>query len=143
MAYRTIVIKGKDRCIFKEGVAAGAITPGHLLEGLPAALLAHATAAGTALPMFAVEDELQGKEISEDYPTADNVRYAVCPAGTEVAAIADATGVTAGDVVESNGDGTFQVVATSAATADTSRHSVVGRALTTAAAGARFTLEVY
>ena len=143
MAYRTVIVKGKDRCIFKEGVAGGTITPGHLLQGLPAALLVHANAAYTALAMFAVENEWLGEEIGEDYLVTEKVFYAVCPAGTEVAAIADGTGVTAGDYVESNGDGTFQVVATSAATADTARHSLVGRALTTAAADARFTLEVF
>jgi len=143
MAFRTIVTKGKDRCIFKEGVAGAGITPGHLLQGLPAALLVHAVAAGTALPMFAVEDELQGKEISVAYVATDSVRYVVAPAGTEIAAIADGTGVTAGDIVESNGDGTFQTQAASATTAQSARHSVVGRALTTAAAGARFTLEVF
>lgn len=143
MAYRTVIVKGADRCIFKEGVAAGAITPGHLLQGLPAALVVHATAAGTAWPMFAFENELEGEEISDAYASTESVRYFIAPPGTEVAAIADGTGVTAGDIVESNGDGTFQVQAVAAATANTARNSVVGRALTTAGAGARFTLEVF
>lgn len=132
MAYRTIVIKGKDRCIFKEGVAAGAITPGHLLAGLPAAVTAHGTAAAAAMPMFAVEDELQGKEISEAYASTENVRYGVMPAGTELAAIASGT-VTAGEYVESAGTGALRTLAAGVA---------LGRALTTATTGNRFTLEV-
>lgn len=143
MAYRTIVVKGKDRCIFKEGLAGEILTPGWLLQGLPADLLAHASAGGTALPMFAVENELEGKEIGDDYADLDSVRYVICPAGTEIAALADGTGVTAGDIVESNGDGTLQVQASDAATDEGERHSVVGRALTTAGPAARFTLEVY
>ncbi len=143
MAFRTIVTKGKDRCIFKEGFAGEILTPGHLLQGLPADLLKHAVAAGTAIAMFAVENELAGKEIGDTYADLEGVRYVIAPPGTEIAAIADGTGVTAGDIVESNGDGTFQVQAASAATAQGSRHSVVGRALTTAAADARFTLEVF
>ncbi len=142
MARKTIILKGKDLVIFKEGYAGATITPGHLIEGLPASLVVHNSAAATAVPMFAVEREVTGDEIGDDYLVNETVMYGVCPPGVEVWAIADGTGVTAGDWVESNGDGTFQLVATSAATADTARHSVVGRALTTAAANARFVLEV-
>ena len=133
MAYRTIFVKGKDRVIFKEGVSAAALTPGWLIGGLPTAL-AVTSAAAAALPCIVCEDELQGKEISEAFAIGDNVRYGVCPAGTEVAALADGTGVTAGDEVEAKGDGTFSTLAAGVA---------LGLALTTAGAGARFTLEVY
>ena len=143
MARKTICVKAKDLVIFKEGYAGGTITPGHLLQGLPAALIVHAAAAGTALPMFAVERGFTGDDIDTDYVANDTVSYGVFPPGSEVWAIADATGVTAGDIVESNGDGTFQTQAASASTAESARSSVVGRALTTAAAGARFVLEVY
>ncbi len=143
MAHRTISVKGKDRVIFKEGIAGGVITPGHLLQGLPAALVVHAVAGGTALAMFAVELSLAGAQIDDDYADSDTVLYGVFPPGSEVYAIADGTGVTAGDIVESNGDGTFQVQASDAATDEGERHSVVGRALTTGGVGARFVLEVY
>ncbi|MEE8599209.1 MAG: hypothetical protein V3S69_06855, partial [Dehalococcoidales bacterium] len=73
----------------------------------------------------------------------DTVLYAVCPPGAIVFAIADGTGVTAEDIVESNGDGTMQVQAASAATAEVARGSVVGKALDTAGPGARFRLEIY
>lgn len=142
MAIKTIISKGKERCIFKEGIASAAITPGHLLQGLPAALAVHAGQALTAMRMFAVERDLTGDEIGDAYAQYDTVLYAVCPPGTELQAIADGSGVTAGDYVESAGDGTFQTRATDAATDDTQRGSTVGRALTTAAADARFTLEV-
>lgn len=133
MAYRTIFVKGKDRVIFKEGVSAATMTPGWLIGGLPTALAVTTAAVATALK-FVCEDELRGMEIGEDYAIGDNVRYGVCPAGTEVAALADATGVTAGDEVEAKGDGTFSTLASGI---------VLGLALTTAGAGARFTLEVY
>ncbi len=143
MVHRTICVKGKERVIFKEGIAGAAITPGHLLQGLPAALIVHAVAGGTALAMFAVERGWIGEEIGDAYITSDTVVYGVFPPGSEVYAIADGAGVTAGDIIESNGDGTLQTQANDAATSQDERHSVVGRALTTAGAGARFTLEVF
>ena len=143
MAVKKIILVGEELCIRKEGIAGGTVTPGHLVQGPATAIIVHGTAAGTAQKAFCYEREMTGDGIDVDYAASDTILYAVCPPGTVIWALADATGITAEDFVESNGDGTFQVVATSAATADTSRNSVVGKALTTAAANARFQLEVY
>lgn len=143
MAIKKVIVLGEELCVRREGIAAAAISPGHLLQGPDSDLIVHAAAAGTTLPKFALENEVVGGGLGTDYADNDTVLYAVMPPGSIVYALADATGVTAEDFVESNGDGTFQVVATSAATADTSRNSVVGKAIDTAAAGARFRLEVF
>ena len=143
MAVKKIILVGEDLCIRKEGIAGGTVTPGHLVQGPDTAVIVHGTAAGTAQKAFCYEREMTGDGIDTDYAANDTIMWAVCPPGTVVWAIADGTGVTAEDFVESNGDGTMQVVATSASTADTSRNAVVGKALTTAAADARFKLEVY
>lgn len=105
---KTIVLKGKG--IRKEFAAAAAITPGHLLEMASATTVkVHATAGGNANHMFAVEDDLQGKTISNAYASAARVQCEVLERGAEVyALLADGQNVSAGDFLESAGDGTLQ-----------------------------------
>jgi hypothetical protein len=143
MAIKTIIVVGAEQCIRKEGIAAGVITPGHLIQGPATDLIVHADAGETAQKAFAVENEVVGKGIGDDYADNDTVLYAVMPPGSIVYAIADGSGVTAEDYVESSGDGTMLTVAAAAATADVERNSIIGKALDTAAADARFRLEVY
>jgi hypothetical protein len=62
------------------------------------------------MPMFALEDELQGKEISEDYAADDRVLLGIFRTGDEVyARLADGQVTAVGDPLESNGDGTLKV----------------------------------
>ena len=146
MAIKTITVLGNDLVVRREGIAASIITPGHLLEGPDAALAEHSVAAGTAVRKFAVENDIVGNGIDDDYAAADTVLYGVFPAGTKVYAIAGTGGVTAEDIVESDGGtipGALRTQAASAATAQSSRNSVVGKALTTATVGLRFVLEVF
>lgn len=143
MAIKTILVVGAELCIRKEGIAGGAVTPGHLVQGPVTAVIVHANAGYTAQKSFAVENEVVGNPISEAYANLDTILYAVCPPGSIVYAIASGAGVTAEDYVESTGDGTLQTVPTEAATPDTARNSVVGKALDTAAAGIRFRCEIY
>ncbi len=143
MTIKTILVVGADLCIRKEGIAAGVITPGHLIQGPATDLVVHANAGQVTQKAFALENEVVGGEIGTDYADNDTVLYAVCPAGAVVFAIADGVGVTAEDFVESNGNGTMLVLAAHAATADTERNSLVGKAIDTAGAGVRFRLEVY
>ncbi len=143
MAIKTITVLGNDLVVRREGIAAGVITPGHLIQGPDTDLIVHAVAAGTTLAKIAVENDIVGGAIDDDYADNDSVLYGVFPAGTIAYVLADGTGVTAEDIVESNGDGTFQVQAASAATAEASRASVVGKALDTAGPGVRFRLEVF
>ena len=80
MAYNTIKIK-KYLDIIVEKVANAAITPGMLVEEMSTGKVrAHATSEGNVLPIFALEDELQGKGI-------------------------DGNNIAIGDWLASNGDG--------------------------------------
>lgn len=108
MAVKTIVVKGQG--VRKERIANAAITPGHLVEVMSTGKLRkHATAAGTAQKAFAVEDDLQGKVISDDYAAASIVQYNVMQPGDEVyALIKDGETIVIGDYLESGGDGTLQ-----------------------------------
>lgn len=109
----TVKLK-KYQDINMEFVANAAITPGHLVELMSTnKVRAHATASGNALPkMFALEDELQGKEIDDDYAAADPVQVWVCQPGEVVnALLKDGETIVIGDALESAGDGTLQKVA--------------------------------
>lgn len=106
-----IHLKGPGR--HEEAVAAGAITPGHLLQLNNAGkVVVHATSGGYAERIFALEDALQGKTISDAYASGDLVGYVVAPPGDEVYAfLADGESVVIGDQLVSNGDGTLQKLA--------------------------------
>lgn len=127
---KTIILKGHG--IRKEGVASGAITPGHLIEfGGANDLQVHGTAAGNARKAFAVENDLIGDGIDDAYALGDQVQYNVFQTGEEVYALvaAAATAIPKGAALESAGDGTVRIQTTDAATDDTQRDSVVGYAL--------------
>ncbi len=143
MAIKTIIVVGMDLCIRKEGIAAGVITPGHLLTGPASDLVVHASQAENAQPRFAIENEVVGGDIDTDYADNDTVLYAHCPPGSIVWAISDGVGITAEDFVESTGDGTMQVLSAIASTDEDQLNRLVGRALDTAAADARFRLEIF
>jgi len=106
MAYNTIKIK-KYLDIVEEKEANAAITPGMLIEPMTTdKVRAHATAQGNALPMFALEDELQGNGIDDAYAAADQVQCWIPQRGEEVyAIIADGYDIDIGDWLASNGDG--------------------------------------
>ena len=104
---KTIVLIGDPRT--EESLAAAAITPGDLIALASTGKVArHAVAGGWAEPLFAKEDALQGKEISEDYAADDIVNYAVCRPGDVInVRIAAATDVTLGAALQSAGNGTL------------------------------------
>lgn len=142
MAIKTIIVVGAEFAIRKEGIAAGVITPGHLIQGPATDLVVHASAAQNAQSAFAMENEVVGGDIDADYADNDTVLYAVVQRGSIVYALADGTGVTAQDLVESNGDGTLQVLSAIASTDETQLNRLVGRALDTAGPGVRFRCEI-
>lgn len=110
MAYKTIKLK-KYVDIIEEYVAtAVAIMPGALLELTSAGLVqAHATAGGNCLPMFALEDELQGNGIDTTYAASARVQVWVPVRGEIVyARLADGQNVAVGDFLESAGAGSLQ-----------------------------------
>jgi hypothetical protein len=110
MALNTVKLK-KYQDINKEWLANAAITPGMLVQLMSTnKVRKHANESGNALPkMFALEDELQGKGIDDDYAQGDPVQVWIAQAGEEVNAILeDGNTVVIGDPLESAGDGTLQ-----------------------------------
>ena len=106
MAYNTIKLKSYVDNI-EEKIANAAITPGMLIEPMSTdKVRAHATAEGNALPMFALEDDLQGNAIGDAYAADDPVQCWIPVRGDEVYAIlADGYDADIGSKLVSNGDG--------------------------------------
>lgn len=111
MARKTITIKGDGVRYEAKGVAV--ITPGMLVELTSAAaeesVQPHSTADGNAERSFAVEDDLQGKEIGDNYAINDRVQYNLWNSGDEVLAILnDGENVVRGDKLSSAGNGNLK-----------------------------------
>lgn len=108
MASNTIKLKNYLN-VFEEYKAAGTIYPGMLLAFSGAnTVRAHNddAPAQACLPMFALEDALQGKGIDDPYSTGDQVNVWIPTRGDEVYAILeDGANVTVGTFLESNGAG--------------------------------------
>lgn len=101
-------IKVKDYLhINMELTAAGTITPGMLIKQTTAtACNVHASSQGDAFPMFALEDQLQGRGITDNYSSGERVQCWIPTRGDEVYAILkDGKSVSIGTFVASNGDG--------------------------------------
>ena len=109
MAKNTIKVK-KYSDVIEEMVANAAITPGHLVEVMSTGKVRkHATAGGNVLPMFALEDELQGNDIDTDYDAADQVQVWIPGRGDIVYAfLKNGEDVAIGDFLESAGNGELQ-----------------------------------
>jgi hypothetical protein len=89
MAYNTIKIR-RFTDIQDEYVAVAAITPGMLVDLTSAnKVQKHPTAAGRHAWLFALEDELQGKGINDDYAAGDRVQVACFTRGEIVYAMLD------------------------------------------------------
>ena len=106
MSNNTIKLK-KYLDVIIEKNANAAITPGMLIESMSSdKVRAHATSEGNAVPIFALEDELQGNGIDDAYAADDPVQCWIAQRGEEVYAIlADGEDVAIGDWLASNGDG--------------------------------------
>lgn len=111
----TIILK--QGCQNGEGKAGGAITPGHLLKRhTDGTLLVHATAGGCAQRIFAIEDELQGKGVTDAYSSGDRVQYFIARSGDMIQArIKASENIAIGDPLVSAGDGTLMKATTVAA----------------------------
>lgn len=146
---RAIVYKGDF--IRKEGVAAAAITPGHLIELSSAGIVrVHANAGLDAARMFALENDLVGDDLDDAYGADDTVQYGVFESGAEVNAILAASQTIAvGDFLTSNGDGTLKLhdptIDTSSSSVDVAVEAILAKAVvavTTTGAVARIRAEV-
>jgi hypothetical protein len=111
MKRNTIILKDYLH-IFEEYEAATSIIPGQLVELNSAGKVQkHSGAGKTALPMFPIEDALQGKGIRDAYAAGDKVRVWIPQRGDMVyALLADEESVVIGDFVESNGLGYLRKV---------------------------------
>jgi len=129
MAFHTIKIT-RYADIEIEKIANGAITPGHLVElDSNGKVKVHATAGGNALPMFALEDELQGNGIDVAYATANQVKVWIPGRGDLVyALLANGENVAIADFLESAGDGTLQKHVTDSAGVGTLGLQIVAQA---------------
>ena len=131
MAYKTITVMGEP--VRKELTAtAVAITPGFLVErtSTTGQCQAHANAGLNAVRMFALEDENQGKEISDAYAVSALIQVGIFNAGDEVyALLADGQNAAIGSFLESNGDGYLKVHAADSAGVVEYPEAIVGQAL--------------
>lgn len=111
---KTVILKTREGGpLRKEGVTDEAVTPGHLIErGGGNDVQKHSSANGNALPMFALENDLVGDDIDDDYDSGDTVQYGVFTTGEEVnALLAYGENVAAGAALTSAGDGTLHAAA--------------------------------
>lgn len=106
MAIKTIRVKDAHM-VRLESEAAGTIKPGHIIqENSSGNYVVHATAGGNMEGMVAIEDGLQGKNISTDYTSGNRVQAVLCSPGDEVQLrVANGESVARNDFLESNGDG--------------------------------------
>lgn len=131
---QTIALKGDY--VAKEREASATITPGNLIELQSAGTVRnHSVLGGPAQRAFALENDLIGKGIDDDYVNGDLVRYGVFYPGAEVyARVSEAA--TRGDYLESAADGRLQVQSTPV------ENSGVAIAIETVAGAGRCKVEV-
>lgn len=114
----TILLKGRG--IRVEAAAAAAITPGHLVTRTSTGLLTPFNTAGGACPrIVAVENDLEGKEITDAYAQNDYVQAEHLYSGCEFLGllIAGAAAVVIGDLLEAGGAGGLRKLASGVAIA--------------------------
>ena len=111
---RVIVLLGLPQ-YNEDGVAAEAITPGMLVDGVTS-ISKHATAGGNTARAFACEREEMGQDIDAAYAIGDTVKVAVFGGGMHVYAfIASGQNIAINDKLESQGTGYLRVLASGTA----------------------------
>lgn len=128
MAKNTIKIK-KYLDVIAERAAAEAITPGMLIElNSSDKFQKHSHVGGPVVPpIFALENELEGEGITDNYAADDRVQGWVANRGDQVyALLADGQTAVIGSKLASNGDGYLKVHGTSSVAAE---EAIVGIAL--------------
>lgn len=110
MAVKKIHVLGSGR--YDEIVAAGAITPGHLVEqDSDNAVVVHNSEGARHERLFAIEDALQGNTIDDAYASTDLVALVFANVGDFVRAWLKAgETATIGEELMSAGDGTLMCV---------------------------------
>ena len=142
----TIKVK-KYSDVIEEFVAAGTITPGMLVElDTTGKVKAHSDEDGNVLPMFALEDELQGKTIDDNYVATDPVQVWIPYRGDQVNAIlAAGENVSIGTFLTSDGTGKLHAAPALTSTGDVAPSQIVGvatEAVNAASADARIIIRI-
>lgn len=117
----TIIVNAVGPIRYKEGIAGGAIKPGHLITesvaadgSNPPTVVVHATQGVAAVLQIAIENSLQGYGIDTDYDSTTNkiVRSFVPKPGDVFQGwLKDGEVASYGSRLVSKGDGTFEVAA--------------------------------
>lgn len=109
---KTIALKGEH--ILKEREANAVITPGDLVELMSSGNIRRHAGLGTAAQRaFALENDLIGRGIGDDYAAGEGVRYGVFQPGAEVfALLVTGESCSIGDFLESAANGKLQVAST-------------------------------
>ncbi len=116
MAVKTITLKGNALVIRKEAIATEVISPGHLIEIIATGAALPASATPVHQRAFAVENEVVGDGIGDDYAANDTLLYGVFPRGAEVYALVDAA-VTIYGLLEATTTGELSPITTGEAVA--------------------------
>jgi len=124
----TIKIKNYSD-VMEEGTANATIIPGMLVEQMSTGKYrAHSTPGGNVLPMFAVEDELQGGLISDAYDADDPVQIWIPGKGDQAnALLANGENAAIGNFLVSNGDGYLKVLDLQSADSDDALAAIYGQ----------------
>lgn len=134
MIFNTIKLKRYLHIQEEYKATAVAIIPGHLIELTSAGLVQkHATAGGNVLPMFAIEDALQGHDIDTAYDVSSQIQCWIPTRGDIVNAIlADEETVAIGDFLVSAGGGELKkfAAASSATVVEIASAAIIGVAVT-------------
>ncbi len=134
--YRNIIISGNPAR--RENLAGTAtIQPGNLLEISGGNVQEHSTANGTAVPLFALENQTHdiadGANLSTAYASGATVYYCHAQPGDVLyARVETAASLTDGvTLLASAGDGSLQPITVDATTVDTAVIAVAGETKTT------------
>lgn len=94
----------------REGKTAGVVRPGMLLNiRNQAAIVAHNEAGQECQVAVAVENDLVGKGIDDNYANPEQIRYVILGDGERFFGIIDENqNIVAGDLLSSSGDGTLR-----------------------------------
>jgi hypothetical protein len=114
---RAILLVGKETAIMKELIAAGTITPGHLVAIDSAGKwVANPTASAKILPAFADMCDYNGGDIDDNYVANDNVQAWIVQSGSEINGLvaAAAPAIAVGDYLTGVAGGTVAKTVTAA-----------------------------
>jgi len=132
MAIKTINVRSLYSCR-DEALASGTVTPGFLLERTSASALtvkAHSGAGLAAQKLFAVENDLVGAEIDDDYASGAIVQMDhMLPGDRVLALLSNGENAAIGDFLVSDGAGALAVFAADSAGIVSSDASIVAVAV--------------